>query len=88
MTLQHICEFNDLIKHLIDLLVVLIELFHELNLVLIHVSIGFLIVDLLVFLRHLKHFLTRFEYHLILNIGIGEYLDTELAQLEGVLVIE
>jgi len=88
MTLQHICEFNDLVEHLVDLLIIFIEFFHELNLILVHVSIGFFVIDFLVFFGHLKHFLSRFEYHLIFNVGVGKYFDTELALLEGVLIIE
>jgi len=88
MTLQHISEFNDLIEHLVDLLVILIEFLHQLHLILIHVSVCLLIINFLIFLSHLKHLLPRFEYHLILDVGIGEYLDAEFALFEGVLVVE
>lgn len=88
MTFEHISELNDLVEHLIDLLVVLVELLHKLHLVLVHVSVGLLVILLLVFLRHLQHLLPRLEYHLILDVRIGEDFDAELALFEGVLVIE
>lgn len=88
MTFKHISQLNDLVEHLVDLLVVLVELLHQLHFVLVHVSVGLLVILLLVLLGHLQHLLPRLEYHLILNIRIGEHFDAELALFEGVLVIE
>ena len=88
MTFEHICQLDDLVEHLIDLLVVLGELLHKLHLVLVHVSVGLLVILLLVLLRHLQHLLPRLEYHLILDVRIGEDFDAEFALFEGVLVIE
>ena len=88
MTFEHICQLDDLVEHLVDLLVVLVELLHQLHLVVVHVSVGLLVILLLVLLGHLQHLLPRLEYHLILDVRIGEDFDAELALFEGVLVIE
>jgi hypothetical protein len=89
MSLEDVSELNDTVEHLINLLVILIELLKQRLLILVHLPIGLLVViHGLVFLCQLHHLLTRLEYHLILNVCIGKHLDTEPALLEGVLVIK
>ncbi|TNV83051.1 hypothetical protein FGO68_gene5921 [Halteria grandinella] len=86
---KHVGHLYNFVEHFVNLLVIGLEFLHQTNLIVIHVSEGvFIVIHLLIFFHHLLYLLPRFEYHLILDVGIRQNLDPQFTLLERVLVIE
>mmetsp|Transcript_17253 Transcript_17253/g.16456 ORF Transcript_17253/g.16456 Transcript_17253/m.16456 type:complete len:241 (-) Transcript_17253:104-826(-) len=90
MQLQFLGNLQELIQHLINLLIILFEFVEETLFVFIELSVSFLIIIylLLIVLGPFHLLLPCVEYPLVLNIFLIHYVETELLVFIGILVQE